>query len=69
MSTSTTSSLFAEFRRHHQARAARRSLDRQLSSYRTGSEIAELEAIATRNPDEGSSAVRDYLHRNGRGAA
>ena len=44
-----------------QARAARRALQHELSSYTTQSELNDLEAILDRHSDEDTADIRRYL--------
>jgi hypothetical protein len=51
----------AAIRHDHEARAARRKLERELSSYTTESELNDLEAILDRHSDEDTADIRRFL--------
>jgi hypothetical protein len=53
--------LAAILRDTRQARAARRSLQHELSSYTTPSELNDLEAILDRHSDEETADIRRFL--------
>ena len=64
MKTSNTRPLgrrMAAIRSDRQARAARRVLQRELSSYTTESELNDLEAILDRHSDEDTADIRRFL--------
>jgi hypothetical protein len=50
-----------DVRGDRQARAARRSLQHELSSYTTASELNDLEAILDRYSDEDTADIRRFL--------
>ncbi len=50
-----------DFRGDREARAARRALQRELSSYTTPSELNDLEAILDRHSDEDTAEIRRFL--------
>ncbi|HEX4258364.1 MAG TPA: hypothetical protein VH089_24975 [Streptosporangiaceae bacterium] len=50
-----------DFRGDRQARAARRALQHELSSYTTEAELNDLEAILDRHSDEDTADIRRFL--------
>ena len=50
-----------EVRDSREARAARRTLQHELSSYNTASELNDLEAILDRHSDEETADIRRFL--------
>ncbi len=48
-------------RGHREARAARRALQHELSSYNTPSELNDLDAILDRHSDEDTADIRRFL--------
>jgi hypothetical protein len=50
-----------DFRSDRQARAARRALQHELSSYTTPAELNDLEAILDRHSDEDTADIRRFL--------
>ena len=50
-----------EVRGNREARAARRSLQHELASYTTASELNDLEAILDRHSDEDTADIRRFL--------
>jgi hypothetical protein len=50
-----------DFQSDREARAARRALQRELSSYTTPSELNDLEAILARHSDEDTADIRRFL--------
>ncbi|HWG12702.1 MAG TPA: hypothetical protein VG268_05445 [Streptosporangiaceae bacterium] len=66
METSTTlgrrlTTIRSEVRGNRHARAARRTLQHELSSYTTASELNDLEAILDRYSDEETAEIRRLL--------
>jgi hypothetical protein len=54
-------SIRRDFRGDRQARAARRALQHELSSYTTPAELNDLEAILDRHSDEETADIRRFL--------
>jgi hypothetical protein len=50
-----------DFRGDREARAARRALQRELSSYTTPSELNDLDAILDRHSEEETADIRRFL--------
>ena len=50
-----------DLRGHREARAARRTLQQELSSYTSQSELNDLEAILDRHSDEDTADIRRFL--------
>jgi predicted deacylase len=50
-----------DFRGDREARAARRALERELSSYTSPSELNDLDAILDRHSDEETADIRRFL--------
>jgi hypothetical protein len=57
----TTSTLGRRLTAIRQNRAARRTLQHELDSYTTQSELNDLEAILDRHSDEDTADIRRYL--------
>ena len=53
-----------ELRERREARAARRTLERELASYNTPSEVSDLLGVLAGQDDAASQEIRDIVMRN-----